>query len=137
MTFENTIINATKYLQPYRSYVTKLEKLNMTVLIIGFLVTLAVSMIVGILYHWLTSLLIVLLFFIIVGAVYYLFKQFQNKHLRQAHFMLALFCRSENNRYYLEKNVELRPGFLANWIEFIVHEVPPDETSENWLLERI
>ena len=93
------------------------------------MLTIAVSMVGGILYHWLLSFLVVLLFFVSVGAAYFTFKYFQNKYLRQAHFMLALFCRSENNRYYLEKNVELRPGFLAKWIEFTIHEEPPDLTS--------
>lgn len=35
--------------------------------------------------------------------------------------MLSVFCRSENNRYYLERGVEVRPGFYSKWIEFRVH----------------
>jgi hypothetical protein len=31
---------------------------------------------------------------------------------------MALFCRAENNRFYLKKGITLRPGFLAKWIEF-------------------
>ena len=34
--------------------------------------------------------------------------------------MLAIVCRAENNRYYLKRGVELRPGYLARWIEFNV-----------------
>jgi hypothetical protein len=37
--------------------------------------------------------------------------------------MLALYCRAENNRFYLKHNVEMRPGFLGKWIEFIVHDI--------------
>jgi len=29
-----------------------------------------------------------------------------------------LYCRAENNRFFLRKNIEMRPGFLAKWIEF-------------------
>lgn len=29
-------------------------------------------------------------------------------------------CRAENNRYYLKRGVEVRPGYLARWIEFNV-----------------
>jgi hypothetical protein len=29
-------------------------------------------------------------------------------------------CRAENNRYYLKRGVEVRPGYLAKWIEFNV-----------------
>jgi hypothetical protein len=32
--------------------------------------------------------------------------------------MLALYCRAENNRIFLKKNIELRPGFMAKWIEY-------------------
>lgn len=32
--------------------------------------------------------------------------------------MLAVGCRAENNRYYLNRGVELRPGYLAKWVEF-------------------
>jgi hypothetical protein len=32
--------------------------------------------------------------------------------------MLALYCRAENNRFFLRHNIEMRPGFLAKWIEF-------------------
>ena len=52
--------------------------------------------------------------------------------------MLALFCRCENNRYYLKRKVEVRTGFLAKWIEFIIHEVPQDEYEyDNWLVDKI
>lgn len=34
--------------------------------------------------------------------------------------MLAVVCRAENNRYYLRRGVEIRPGYLARWIQFSV-----------------
>ena len=34
--------------------------------------------------------------------------------------MLAVVCRSENNRYYLSRGVEVRPGYLGRWLEFSV-----------------
>ena len=40
--------------------------------------------------------------------------------MRQAHFVLSVACRAENNRTYLKQGVELRPGYLAKWIEFSV-----------------
>lgn len=83
-------------------------------------------MVGGILYSWLYSILVIALFVIAMGVIYFVFKTKQNKYLRQAHFILALFCRSENNRFYLSKNVEMRPGFLAKWVEFIIHEEPDD-----------
>ena len=36
--------------------------------------------------------------------------------------MLGLVCRSENNRVFLKHNVEMRPGYLGKWVEFISHD---------------
>ena len=33
-------------------------------------------------------------------------------------FLLSVFCRAENNRFYLRHGVEVRPGFTGKWIEF-------------------
>lgn len=38
---------------------------------------------------------------------------------RMGHFMLALICRVENNKFYLKHGFELRPGYNGMWIEFI------------------
>jgi hypothetical protein len=94
-------------------------------------------MVSGILYSWVTSILVIALFIIAMTIAYLLFKRFQNKYLRQAHFILALYCRSENNRFYLSKHVEMRPGFLAKWVEFIIHEEPENVQESEWLLEKI
>jgi len=34
--------------------------------------------------------------------------------------VLSVVCRAENNRYYLKRGVEIRPGYLARWVEFNV-----------------
>ena len=34
--------------------------------------------------------------------------------------MLSVVCRAENNRFYLKRGVEVRPGYLAKWILFSV-----------------
>jgi len=53
-------------------------------------------------------------------------KELSNKYLKQAHFMLAIVCRSENNRVFLFHNIEMRPGYLGKWIEFITHDSDMD-----------
>ena len=70
--------------------------------------------------NWGNMVLYVLLFFIFVPIIYKVSKCFQCKYLRQAHFVLSVVCRAENNRYFLTRGVELRPGYLARWIEFNV-----------------
>ena len=37
--------------------------------------------------------------------------------------MIGLICRAENNRLFLNYNVEMRPGYLGRWIEFTSHDV--------------
>ena len=40
--------------------------------------------------------------------------------------LLSIFCRVENNRLLLKLGLELRPGYLAKWIEIhaILDEYP-------------
>ncbi len=73
--------------------------------------------------NWGTIVLFVLLYFIFVPIIYKVSKCFQCKYLRQAHFILAVVCRAENNRYYLKRGVQVRPGYLARWIEFKVMDI--------------
>lgn len=51
--------------------------------------------------------------------------------------MLAAFCRAENNRFYLTKSIEVRPGFLAKWIEFIFHDMRRDDDYEEIIQNRV
>ena len=80
--------------------------------------------------NWGNMVLYILLYFIIVPIIYKISKCFQCKYLRQAHFMLAVVCRAENNRYYLRRGVEIRPGYLARWIEFSVLDTNEDERKD-------
>jgi hypothetical protein len=38
--------------------------------------------------------------------------------------VLSVVCRAENNRYYLKRGVEVRPGYLGRWVEFNVLDIP-------------
>ena len=70
--------------------------------------------------NWGNMVLYILLYFIFVPIIYKVSQCFQCKYLRQSHFVLAVVCRAENNRYYLKRGVEVRPGYLARWVEFSV-----------------
>ena len=138
--FENSVSNASKLLMPYRVKVARLERINMIILVLGFILTVIGSILGGTMYHWVSALIIICAYFMIASISYFVFKTMQNRQLRQSHFVLAIFCRAENNRFYLSRSVEMRPGFLASWLEFVVHE-PPSEDEENeepeWLLKKI
>ena len=66
--------------------------------------------------------LIVILYLMIVLIVITVFKYRSSYQMRASQFLLAVFCRAENNRLYLRRGVEIRPGFLGKWIEFICVE---------------
>ena len=58
---------------------------------------------------------------IFIGTVYGVniyFKGRSSYEYRMSQFLLAVFCRVENNRLYLRNGIEMRPGFLGKWIEF-------------------
>ena len=47
-------------------------------------------------------------------------------YYRMGHFMLAVFCRAENNRFYLRHGFELRPGYNGMWVEFCQYPADMD-----------
>jgi hypothetical protein len=82
-----------------------------------FLFTL-IAVIVGINTHWSLAIFFMFLYLLISSQGYLYSKRRSNKHLKVAHFILAIYCRAENNRVYDKRNVKLRPGYLGKWIEF-------------------
>lgn len=48
---------------------------------------------------------------------------------RDGQFLLAIFCRAENNRFYLNHGIELRPGYLGQWIEINVINLDDEQTD--------
>jgi len=69
---------------------------------------------------WLWCAFVILMYIFVLITTVYFTKYAYNKGLRQSHFLLAVFCRAENNRHYLNLGLELRPGFLGKWIEISV-----------------
>jgi hypothetical protein len=67
--------------------------------------------------NWLWCAFVIGMYIFVVIVTVYFMKYAYNKALRQSNFLLAVFCRAENNRHYLNLGLELRPGFLGKWIE--------------------
>ena len=67
--------------------------------------------------YWM-PMIVILLYMLAVLIVVTFFKYRSSQQMRVSQFLLAVFCRAENNRFYLKNGVELRPGFLGKWIEF-------------------
>lgn len=64
-------------------------------------------------------LFLVIAYLVAILIVNSLIKARSSFRLRMSQFLLSVFCRAENNRLYLRQGIELRPGFLGKWIEFI------------------
>lgn len=106
----------------YRGKIVKYDMIGYGAILLGFLILLLLGFATssseeG---NWGNMVLYILLYFIFCPIIYKVSKCFQCKYLRQAHFVLSVICRAENNRYYLKRGVEVRPGYLAKWIEFSV-----------------
>ena len=85
--------------------------------IIGYVTSLTTS---GDGANWFGPLIIMLTYLIVLYAISYYYKLKSNYSLRMSQFLLAVLCRVENNRLYLNHGIEVRPGFNAEWIEFCV-----------------
>eukprot|EP00347_Sterkiella_histriomuscorum_P007568 403348417 len=126
---QNSIMNASIYLRAYRGAVTRLDRINLINILVGLAVTIALSMSIGITIHWAFSLIFIVIYFFFAFISIKITKRKSNRYLRQAHFMLAVYCRSENNRFFMRKNIEMRPGFLGRWIEFNIYN-PKEQQLE-------
>jgi len=109
-------------MRPYRGKIQRFELAGYAAIVFGLLLIIILGIATsgsesG---NWGSMVLYILLYFIFVPIVHKVSKCFQCKYLRQAHFVLAVVCRSENNRYYLSRGVEVRPGYLGRWLEFSV-----------------
>lgn len=118
---EDTIDKATELLRPHRGHVAVIEIWKTVLVIILFLLAFTISIVVGVTYDSLLwSGLVIVIFCVVVLATVWGIKYSYNRHLRNSHFLLAVFCRAENNRHYLNLGLELRPGYLGKWIEISI-----------------
>ena len=120
--FSHTINLCSLMMKNYRGKILMYDMIGYGTILVGLLIILLLGIGTsgsksG---NWGNMVLYILLYFIFVPIVYKVSKCFQCKYLRQAHFVLGVVCRAENNRYYLRRGVEVRPGYLARWVEFVV-----------------
>jgi hypothetical protein len=120
--FEKTIDICSEYMKPYRGKILMYDVIGYATIIIGLLLIILLGIATGNSNsgNWGNMVLYILLYFIFVPIILKVSQCFKCKFLRKAHFVLAVVCRAENNRYYLKRDVEVRPGYLARWVEFQV-----------------
>jgi hypothetical protein len=127
--FEETVEKATKLLQPYRGKIARIERYKNLVLVLMLVLFFIISILVGLKSgNWLWTAFVITIYIAIAAIAIYSVKFIYSRALRQSHMLLSLFCRVENNRLYLKLGLELRPGYLAKWIELQVidSELNPD-----------
>jgi len=124
--FQHTIQVCSLLQKNYRGKILKYQLGGYGVILFGLLLIMLIGMTGDGGKHWGDMVMYILIYLICVPIIHKVSNCFQNKLLRQAHFVLSIVCRSENNRYYLRRGVEVRPGYQARWIEFSVinHELP-------------
>jgi len=121
---EDTLRRATDIVNDYRGALGRRNKIVQIAIFVAGLAMLFSSVIIGYTrdddYWWPMFLVIVYLFSVLI--VITIFKYRSSYKMRMSQFLLSIFCRAENNRLYLRHGVEIRPGFLGKWIEFICVE---------------
>ena len=80
--FQASVSKASVYQIPYRGRVTKLDRNGGLVILGGLVVTIAVSMSIGLTTHWALCFIFIALFFLFTYIVLKVVKSFQNKYLR-------------------------------------------------------
>ncbi len=108
-------------MKPYRGKLGFRNKIVKFVMVGSGLLTLIICVIVGMSSdgNYLTPMFIVVLYLVLFVILITIFKYRSSYPMRMSQFLLSVYCRAENNRLYLKKGVEVRPGFLGKWIEFI------------------
>ena len=107
-------------MKDYRGALAKRNKITKLALLGAFVVVVIIAIVVGMLdegNYW-APLLIIVFYLICFMIVTTIMKYRSSYHMRISQFLLSVFCRAENNRLYLKHGVEMRPGFLAKWVEF-------------------
>lgn len=116
---EDTLLRAGELVSNYRGKIAKRDKKISLITLAASGAYLLIAVIVGMLtgsYVWVGFL--VILFLIALYIVHAYFKSRCSLEYRMSHFLLAVFCRAENNRLYLRHGIEMRPGFNGQWLEF-------------------
>jgi len=118
---EETLDKASKLLAPYKGKIARIERIKNLSICILAIVSLVIAIWVGMTTsNWLWTALITCIFIVVAAMIIFCIKFAYSRALRQSHMLLSLFCRVENNRLYLKLGIELRPGYLAKWIEVLV-----------------
>lgn len=115
---EDSLLRATQLVKNTRGLFTRLERMKNIACAILLFITVFLAVFAGMMTESIMWPVIIMVVYMICCYMAFLAVRYgASKKFRDAHFLLAIFCRSENNRFYLNHGMELRPGYLAHWIE--------------------
>lgn len=118
---------ATNALTPFHGFIARAQKMKYLAFLLFFLLFLVFALLAGVIptlkgskrnARWFWPLFIIGLAVTGIFIANYFFNKYMCYYFRMGHFVLAVFCRAENNRLYLKHGVELRPGYNGLWISF-------------------
>ena len=107
---EETLKAGKAALEPFFGILAKREKLKLLVFLVAFVICVAMSLAIGLngdLKHvkrnarWFWPLFIMTIYLIAVFVANWQFNKRTSIFYRMSHFILSVFCRTENNRLYL------------------------------------
>jgi len=116
----DTLQRATELVVNYRGHLAKRNKIVKLLIGLGGLVMLIIAVTIGMLdpgNYW-GPMLVAVIYLVSLLIVIVFFKYRSSYNMRMSQFLISVFCRAENNRLYLRRGIEIRPGFLGKWIEF-------------------
>jgi len=116
---DQTINEANQILKSLKGKVATFDRMLLFYLVFGMLVCGLLGFIFGFFVHFVISIIFVVVYFALLTLAVYFYKKRTTSLIIHAHFWLALYLHWENHRYYLERNIRLRPGFMAKWIEIL------------------
>ena len=112
---KQTWADASRIIKETRGRVAIIELISY-ILIWGFIwIIIGASILLGIFTNFLWGVILFFVYICIVGNFAFWTRRRSTTYLRLSHFVLAVFLRAENNRFYLKKHVMLRPGYLGNY----------------------
>ena len=114
----DTLERASQLVLPTKGRISKANRIQSFFISITSIILVIIICAIGIsLSSWIWCLLVLAIYGLAMATFVFMRKSKTAIPLQSAHLQLSLFLRAENNRFYIRNGVELRPGFLAKWIE--------------------
>lgn len=110
---EMSLNRINKVILPFRQRLAQNERRMFLYLLLGFAITIGLSLVFGFFVHYALSIVLICLYF---GGLIYIVRKYQreNESLQRAiHFNTCLTVRNENERLYSRYNLRARVGFLS------------------------